>query len=315
MVLAEPIPKDLAEKWCLSGGRKKDLRRARWLAHRWKRSGVVCVHTHFLGFSTAVAAVACRIAGIPLLVTVHARGIFVPGPLMDLSIEGATSLIAISKRTALAIESQTGRSSMVLPVPIARTPRAPSTTGTPHILTVGRPVAKKGYPTLRSAIERVNKPIRWTVVGANEDQIGGPMAGLQALGSVPFQVIESVYQEGVDVFALACCTAPDGDVDGVPVAILEAMARGVAVVSTNVGAIAEVLTHNETGILVPPRDPAALAVAINRLVEDHQFRQSLGRNGQAHVRNTRSVSKHVCSLFEHMGTLARLHHRTKKNLG
>ena len=97
---------------------------------------------------------------------------------------------------------------------------------------MARPAAKKGYPVLREAMESLGTAARWTVVGATEEEVGGPMEGLAAMGSVDFATLEAVYAEGVDVFALPCQVAPDGDEDGVPVAMLEAMARGVAIVTT-----------------------------------------------------------------------------------
>ena len=59
-------------------------------------------------------------------------------------------------------------------------------------------------------------------------------------------------------------------------AVMEAMAAGMAVVATNVGAIPEMIVNGETGILLEPRQPAQLANAIVRLIEDPQWRQAIG---------------------------------------
>ena len=219
VMVADSISDQLAEEWLSHGGRAKDLRRARWLARKWRRSGVSCVHTHFLGFSAALASIACAIANIPLVVTVHARGIFVPDDFSFLALRRAASLIAISEETRRVIAEKSGRDSVVLPVAIGEAIPARSGGSNFHILSVGRPVAKKGYPNLRTAISSLHGPVHWTVAGATEAEVGGAMNRLTALGAVPFERINAIYKEGVDVFALSCCEGPDGDVDGIPVAI------------------------------------------------------------------------------------------------
>jgi len=304
VVLADSISTALLREWSAVGGRKKDLRRARWLARQWRRSGVTCVHTHFLGFSSALASVACSIANIPLVVTVHARGILVPDHLAPFTLSRANSLISISQTTNRIVRSKTGCTTTVIPLPVAEGERSPPSTDAFQILSVGRSVPKKGYSTLREAFTLLETPASWTVAGADEVELGGPLEGLNALGAVSFQTIESVYRKGVDVFALACCEGPDGDADGVPVAMMEAMARGVAVVATQVGAISELITDGETGLLVPPDDPLAMARALERLAGDHQLRKRLAENGRAHVLETRSKEPHTQALVGHFRQLS-----------
>jgi glycosyltransferase involved in cell wall biosynthesis len=300
VILCDALPTGLAASWCGHGGRRKDLRRARWLARQWRRAGVTCVHAHFLGFSAALAAAACSIADIPLIVTIHARGILVPDELAAFTLARAHAVLTISEATANLVEAHAGRSSDVLPVPIEPAAVSPQRMGPLHVLTVGRCVPKKGYVTLRKALSSLEVPWRWTVAGATEGELGGAMRGMSALGEVSFQVIDGCYAEGVDVFALACRSAPDGDEDGVPVAILEAMARGVAVVSTPVGGIAELIRHGETGLLVPPEDPAAMARALTLLARNPGLRVRLGQNGRVHVRETREPGAHVHALIDRL---------------
>ena len=130
---------------------------------------------------------------------------------------------------------------------------------------------------------RVELPSRGGVV----DEIGGPMEGLRALGVQSQPQLEAIYRAGVDVMALPCRHAPDGDRDGVPVALMEAMARGVPVVSTAVGGIGELVEDGSTGMLVPPDDTLALREALARLASSADLRQHLGCAGREHVRATR----------------------------
>jgi glycosyltransferase involved in cell wall biosynthesis len=68
--------------------------------------------------------------------------------------------------------------------------------------------------------------------------------------------------------------------EGLPLAIIEAMMSGLPVVGTRVGGVAEVMVDGETGLLVPPKDPEALASALNRLLEDAGLRRQMGEAGR-----------------------------------
>lgn len=291
------IPASLEAEWVALDGRPKDLRRAAWWARRLADDGVRIVHAHFLGHAAAVAAAACRMAGIPLVVTVHARGIHVPTPLGLWTLRGATRAIAISHDGAQACRDRAGVDPAVLPLSIAAAdPAPPSDDGHLHVLTVARPAPKKGYATLREALTGLDRPWRWTVVGATADQIGGPLPGLVAHGVLPRPQIEALYATGIDALALPCRVAPDGDRDGVPVALMEAMARGVPVVTTAVGGIGELVEDGRTGLLVPPDDPIALRASLARLAGDPRLRRALGRGGREHVRKTRDTGHRVREL-------------------
>jgi glycosyltransferase involved in cell wall biosynthesis len=305
VLLADAIPRDLISDWLACGGRKKDIRRAGWLARRWRRSGVSVVHAHFLGFSAAIAALACAAAEIPLVITVHARGILVPDSLAHFSLARAATVLTISAHTCALVRERGGRKSQVIPIPIAAHAPTPRSDGPLHILTVARAVPKKGYPVLRAAIAQLGVPVRWTVIGATEAEVGGPMRGLRALGPVGFEAVEACYAAGVDIFALACQTAADGDEDGIPVAILEAMARGVPVVTTAVGGIAELIITEENGLVLPTQNVPAMAAALERLAGDADLRDRLGSAGRQHVQAHRRPEAQVAALVRCLGTAHR----------
>ncbi len=85
------------------------------------------------------------------------------------------------------------------------------------------------------------------------------------------------------VFALPCITADDGHMDGLPVALMEAAAAGLPLISTDVAGIPELVQDGVTGIVVPQRDPDALGDAIARLLDDEELRNRLGRGARARV--------------------------------
>ena len=86
------------------------------------------------------------------------------------------------------------------------------------------------------------------------------------------------------VFCLPCRVAADGDRDGIPNVLVEAMACGLPVVTTGVSGIPELVVDGVNGLLVPSEDPQALAEAIARLHRDPALAERLGRAAQAAVR-------------------------------
>jgi glycosyltransferase involved in cell wall biosynthesis len=83
-----------------------------------------------------------------------------------------------------------------------------------------------------------------------------------------------------EFYALANIVALPSHSEGSPNVLLEAMASGVPIAATAVGGIPEIATHQETALLVPPRDPAAMAEALERLLLDKQLAQRLGAQAQ-----------------------------------
>ena len=87
--------------------------------------------------------------------------------------------------------------------------------------------------------------------------------------------------------ALAICvpsvTARNGDSEGLPNVVLEAMAAAVPVIGSDLGGIGEAVEHNRTGFLVPPADPPAIAAAARRLLGDRTLRSRMGLAAQAAV--------------------------------
>ena len=99
-----------------------------------------------------------------------------------------------------------------------------------------------------------------------------------------------------DLFVLACVVADDGDRDGIPVAIMEALAMEVPVISTPVSGIPELIKHKKTGLLVPERDSNSLAIAITRLVQERSLGQKFASNGHSLVENEFNILKNVAQL-------------------
>ena len=162
-----------------------------------------------------------------------------------------------------------------------------------RVVAVGRMVPKKGFDVLVEAVADLTaRGVELELVVAGED---GPDAAtirrlvaercpdaVQFTGPLSQCELLALYR-GADVFALACRVDADGDRDGIPNVMVEAMAAGLPVASTAVSGIPELVRDGENGLLVPPEDPGALASALLRLATDGSLRQRLAAAGRETV--------------------------------
>jgi glycosyltransferase involved in cell wall biosynthesis len=102
------------------------------------------------------------------------------------------------------------------------------------------------------------------------------------------------------LFALPSIVAADGQMEGIPVALMEAMASGRAVVSTAISGIPELIEHGVNGLLVPPGDIELFAEAIRTLLRDRERAAEMGRLGQAKVRAEFDIERCVAALCERL---------------
>jgi glycosyltransferase involved in cell wall biosynthesis len=174
-----------------------------------------------------------------------------------------------------------------------RTRSARQSTENPRVLAVGRLVEKKGHETLLLAAEKLrDRGLEFTLRLVGE---GPEWPRLQRLvhelrlgervvflGPLSESEVRAEY-ESADVFALPCRKLPNGDQDGLPNVILEAMAHGVPVASTRLDGIAEAIVDGESGLLADQDDPAAFADHLRRLIEDVDFRERIGEAGRKRV--------------------------------
>jgi glycosyltransferase involved in cell wall biosynthesis len=169
------------------------------------------------------------------------------------------------------------------PPPRARAPDEPVT-----VLSVGRAVEKKGFDDLLAALARLPAALDWRFEHAG----GGPLLpalkaqaatlGIDARiawhGALAQPDVLALYRRA-DVFALPSRIAGDGDRDGLPNVLMEAQSQRLPCLATNVSGIPELIDDGRTGLLVPPRDVAALAHALAALIGDAALRSRLGDAG------------------------------------
>lgn len=152
----------------------------------------------------------------------------------------------------------------------------------PHVVFAGRFVEKKGIRHLIEAariLTAERSPVRIVLIG-DGPQIGQLRQQARDLPSVTFTgwlPTQEVRRHVRDATALCVpsVTSQDGDADGLPTVILEAMADGVPVIGSRQAGIAEAVEHRTTGLLVAPASPQALAEAIRALVERPDLRRAM----------------------------------------
>ena len=158
-----------------------------------------------------------------------------------------------------------------------------------RILSVGRLVEKKGFDDLLEALAMVSPALWWTLDivggGALEATLHRQAAALGLgervhwHGGLPHdRVVE--HFSGADLFVLASRICADGDRDGLPNVLMEAQLLGAACVATRVSGTPELIEHEANGLLVPPRDTAALSAALDRVIADPALRGRLAQAGR-----------------------------------
>lgn len=163
----------------------------------------------------------------------------------------------------------------------------------PIVVAVGRMVRKKGFTYLIDAVARLTasgRHLRLVLAGGG-DLESALRAQAKANGAAPFVTFAGTLSHheipqlfaGADIVVVPSIRDDDGNVDGLPNVVLEALVSGTPVVATPAGGIGQVVEDGQTGVLVPERDAAALAEALERLLDRPGERQALGQRARVHV--------------------------------
>ena len=290
-------------------------------------TGVTHLHAHFCNDPTTVAYFASRLSGIPYSFSAHAKDIYTqsPGSLAG-KVAGARFVTTCTGANHTHLQRFAHGSTPILRcyhgVEIDRyRPSDGRRDAVAHVLSVGRMVPKKGFPVLIDALGAVRDrglDFRCTIVGRGplEDALRARISALEledrvALpGAMAEQELAELYRK-VDVFALACEIEADGDRDGIPNVVIEAMASGLPVVSTRVSGLPECVEHGVTGLLVPEREPAALADALAELIAHPDRARELGREGRAKVEREFAAHRNVLPIAAALRDALAVDHRVE----
>ncbi|MFM9863936.1 MAG: glycosyltransferase [Micropepsaceae bacterium] len=265
------------------------------------------IHAHFAHSPASVARYAALMRGISFSISAHAKDIWT-APEWDLKRKlagaafvtvcnkaGYERLNAFGESAALKLIYHGLAHDVIVNAPRAQTRNGSDARDPVRIVTVARAVEKKGLRRLLDALALLPHELSWRL-----DHYGGGdlLAALKTKaaalgldsrvawhGPQPHRAVLQALDAG-DLFVLPAVVGNDGDRDGIPNALLEAQARGLAVVASRVGGIDEAVTDGQSGRLAAPGDVEALRRILTELIRNPAARQALGVGALENVRRT-----------------------------
>lgn len=278
------------------------------------------VHAHFATDAAHVGAALAGLLGVPFSLTTHANDIFVPRVPQRVAqlLAAAAPALTISHFNhaylGRVFGSDIARHVRVLHlgVDVDTLPRwsPPAAEVFTIVCTASGLVEKKGLAVLFDACAALRARglrFRCQVIGADpgEQQLAelrrlvrarGLAEEVTLLGAVAWtETLQLVAR--AHVFVLAAIRTARGEMDGIPVSLIEAMGIGVPAVSTRLSGIPELIEDGRSGLLVPAGDAAALAGAIERLTRDPALAQAMGAQARQRVRDAFSLTRSVDGLL------------------
>ena len=301
------------DKW----GRRSDFLRlyqAVYVGLRLQKTGINHLHAHFAGMAARTAFWINKFFSITFSFTAHANDIFSPRQFeigLDKLVDSSRAIVTETDYAARFLCEQFPRRSdrvhrIYNGLDLTEFGRADFSSTPPLIIAVGRLIPKKGFSDLIRAcalLAERGKSFRCEIIG--EGPLGEELRrqiddmhlqnNVELTGAKPQTQLRGRLA-AANVFVLPSVMDPDGGMDNLPTVIMEAMATGLPVVSTNIGGIPEMIIDNETGFLVEPGDTAAMADAIEIVINDSSSAARLGHSGYERARTLFSIEKNVREL-------------------
>src|SRR5215469_10921029 len=267
------------------------------------------LHAHFASTPSLVALFTHRLSGIPYTFTAHAKDIYLTDPeVFRAKLEEARAVVTCTQYNRGYLMKQFGRVAehkvrcIYHGLDISQfkfSPCRDDETGEPVILSVARLVEKKGLEDLITAadiLRRRGRTFKVEIIGTGplRDALNthaqrlGLADRVRLMGAQAHDAVCVAYQRAT-VFVLPCVVASNGDRDGIPNVLLEAMASGLPVVSTPVSGVPELIESGVNGLLVSPHDANSLADAIERLLASREFREGLARTARSTLESSFSL--------------------------
>jgi len=234
-----------------------------------------------------------RILGVPLVLHLHGSGYHefydrlprrLQRPVHDL-FHGAAQVIVLGAFWADWVTRTLGVPAAritILPNGVPRpAPGSPRDDLPCHIVLLGRIGPRKGVPELIEALATL-RDRSWRATLAGDGEVAAARAAVERAGLAPRIAVPGwlAQSDAADLLASADILALPSHAENFPISIIEALAHGVAVVATQVGATPELLEHGKSALFVPVGDPAALARALAELIDDPARRRALAQAGQ-----------------------------------
>ena len=270
------------------------------LAHRVRKRQIAHIHAHMAHVPTTIAMYAAKQLGVSFSFTGHANDIFPNRTLLKEKLERASYANCISYWHRAFFQSIVSRPDGDYPivrcgVDTSEYEATPAPSGEKlEVLSVGRLVEKKGFDVLIRAAGEIAQgggpAMRITIAGGgpDADQLKAlvealpPTAEVEMLGDTDNDRVMELMSQA-DVFALPCRVATSGDRDGIPVVLMEAMARGRCVIAGDLETIRELVEDGVSGVMIPPGDQDALEKVLIELANNRARIEELGRAARKRI--------------------------------
>jgi len=292
-----------------------------------RERGIGHLHAHFASVATTVARLAALIADVPYTFTAHAKDIFhrdVDPADLRRKLADASAVVTVSDFNLAHLRRTFGPAAQQVRriyngLDLEQFAFTPPTDRPPVVVGVGRLVEKKGFTDLLTAAARLvrsGRELRVDLVGTGAllDPLRqqahhlGIDEHVRFLGAQPQHRVREIVV-GASALAAPCVIGADGNRDGLPTVLLEAMALGTPCVATPVTGIPEAVSNGHSGLLVPEGDPAALAAALGQLLDDATLRTRLAAGARTLVETNFDVH-HQTALLRRLFSGAPVEHRT-----
>jgi colanic acid/amylovoran biosynthesis glycosyltransferase len=304
----------------------KDLPRADYLARDLKRRSITHLHAHFASRPANIALLAFALYGVPFSFSAHAWDISVYGDFLREKLRRARFVVACTeegkRRLAQIVGAGLAAAHVVKihhGIDLARFAFSPpllvrEPPKTIQVLSIARLVEKKGLRYLVDACEALRKHqerffCRIIGEGSGERELRELIRARnveQHVQILPFcsqdELMEHYRRAHIVVLPSIVC--PDGDRDGIPNVLVEAMSLGVPVVSTRTASIQELIVDGESGVLVSQRDPTALAEAIRFIARNPDVAARMAQRARSVVEERFDLRKTSAELFRLFSTSA-----------
>lgn len=300
-----------------------DLAQAIELALQARARGITHLHAHFGTVAATVTRLAARLAGLRYSLTLHAKDIYhasVDPALMRDKLRDAAGVVTVSDYNARYLtetygEAASGVRRIYNGLDLSRFEYAPPSADSREILAVGRLVEKKGFDVLIDACRILRErgvAFHCRIVGDGTER-SNLLVRIERLdlgdrlslpGPLPHAALIGIFRQAA-LLAAPCVVGNDGDRDGLPTVLLEAMALGTPCVSTAVTGIPELVRDGDTGLCIPPQDAEALAAALERLLADRSLRERLSTRARRLIEHEFDIRRNAARLRELFETAAR----------
>ena len=271
------------------------------------------LHVHFAHIPTDIAMYASSLSSVPFSVTAHANDIYERGWLLSEKVERSAFFATISEFNKRYLESKGVDASKISIVRCGVEPAQFSkrTTVLEHkklrVGAIGRLVEKKGFDNLIKAVAILKAQgvaIELQIAGSGplSQQLQTLAVSLDLspeditfLGAIAHAEVAS-FIKSLDAFVLPCKQDEHGDIDGIPVVLMEAMLSGVPVISSELSGIPELIIHEETGLLVAPDSEQELADTILMLMNSPALKNQMINHAVSKVKREFSLEHNANKL-------------------